>query len=216
MRFRSILIVLGAVLIALTYSFPLWQPLFSRDGSAADQGIPGLPSNLQTIYDVLPPEQQAAYQAVMAQNMQAAIDMLNASLQPPVPAPADMQSLPSMAGPVEVGSGAFERVDVLRWGRGDVMIYQQVDDSKLLRMENFSVASGPSLRVVLSAAAAPLSVEEMRQSELDIDLGQLAGNTGNQHYEIPADTDLAQYRSVVIYSATLNMIYSYAPLIIRF
>jgi hypothetical protein len=69
--------------------------------------------------------------------------------------------------------------------------------------------------VVLSAAAQPLTVEEMRQSELDIDLGQLAGNTGNQHYEIPADTDLAQYRSVVIYSATLNMIYSYAPLIIR-
>ncbi len=206
--------LLGAIIVALAFAFPLWQPLLQSETGETSQIAPFLPEDLQDIFAALPPDQQNAYRAIGEVNPNHAAAMLNAAMQPPVAAPPDMEALPSLTGPVQVGTGEFQRIDPLRWGNGDVTIFQQVDNSKVLRFENFSVANGPGLRLVLSASAAPATLEEMRLNNLDIDLGQIAGTYGNQNYEIPADTDLSQYSSIVIYSPGIEMIYTFAPLAI--
>jgi hypothetical protein len=214
MRLRLLAILFGAALVALTFSFPAWQPLLLGGDAGPQRALPGLPDDLEAVFQALPADQQAAYQAIAAENIDHVIAMLTSSLQQPVLAPSEMELLPSLTGPVRVGTGSFQRVDVLRWGQGDVVIYQQVDNAKLLRFENFNVANGPALRLVLSASAEPLTVDAMREGNLDIDLGQLAGTVGNQNYEVPADLVLSQYRSVVIYSPTVNLVYAWAPLTI--
>ena len=45
-----------------------------------------------------------------------------------------------------------------------------------------------------------------------LDLGPLKGNRGNQNYEIPADVDLSEYGSVVIYCQPFHVIFATAPL----
>lgn len=214
MRLRLLSVLIGAVLVALTFTFPVWQPLFQTEDAGPQRALPGLPSDLDAVFQALPADQQAAYQQLAAENIDTVIAMLNASVQQPVQAPSEMELLPSLTGPVRVGTGTFRRIDALRWGQGDVVIYEEVDEAKLLRLENFNVANGPNLRVVLSASSEPLTVEAMRQDNLDIDLGQLAGTVGNQNYEVPADTDLSRYRTVVIFSPSVNLIYAYAPLFI--
>ncbi|MBW4439442.1 MAG: DM13 domain-containing protein [Pleurocapsa minor GSE-CHR-MK-17-07R] len=214
MRLRLLAVFIGAVLVALTFTFPVWQPLFQGEDAGPQRALPGLPDDLEAVFQALPADQQAAYQVIAAENIDNVIAMLNASIQQPVQAPSEMELLPSLTGPVRIGTGTFQRIDVLRWGQGDVVIYEEVDDDKLLRLENFNVANGPNLRVVLSASSEPLTVDAMRQDNLDIDLGQLAGTVGNQNYEVPADTDMSRYRTVVIYSPSVNLIYAYAPLFI--
>jgi hypothetical protein len=86
------------------------------------------------------------------------------------------------------------------------------DNSKLLRLEDFSVTNGPDLRVVLSASAAPLTREEVELSDLDLELGGLRGTVGSQNYEIAPEVNINQYNSVVIYSGTYNVVFSTATL----
>ena len=43
-------------------------------------------------------------------------------------------------------------------------------------------------------------------------LGKLKGNVGNQNYEIPAGTELNDYRSVVIWCELFDVLFSPAPL----
>lgn len=215
MRFRTLLMIIGAIVVALTFAFPLWQPLLERTTTTAGGGMAGLPDDLQPVFAALPPDQQQLYLGILAQNPENAVNMLRASLRQPVQAPSDMSVLPSLTGPVEVGSGTFQRIDALRWGQGNVTVIEQVDGSKLLWLEDFSVANGPDLRVVLSASDRPQVVADIRQGDLDVDLGQLLGNIGNQYYEIPTDTDLTQYGSVVIYSPSVDLIYAFAPLTMR-
>ena len=44
----------------------------------------------------------------------------------------------------------------------------------------------------------------------EIHLGALKGNVGNQNYDIPADVDLSEYRSVVIYCVPFHVVFSTA------
>jgi hypothetical protein len=64
----------------------------------------------------------------------------------------------------------------------------------------------------MAASAAPATLELLGPLDATIDLGQLLGTVGNQNYEIPADVDLADFNSLVLYSPSLNLIMSYAPL----
>jgi hypothetical protein len=67
-----------------------------------------------------------------------------------------------------------------------------------LRFEELRTDNGPDLFVYLSAGVTATSPS----GELDddfIDLGKLKGNIGSQNYEVPAGTDLAKYKTVVIW-----------------
>ena len=45
-----------------------------------------------------------------------------------------------------------------------------------------------------------------------VHLGALKGNIGNQNYEIPAEVDLSEYKSVVIYCVPFHVVFATATL----
>lgn len=212
-RFRLLFILLGALLVAATFSFPRWSHLLLPDEAETTSEIfSGLEPELQPTFAALPPDQQSAYRLRAATDPQRALEMVNAALQPPTEVPEAEQALPSMSGAVEAATGEFIRLDPIRWAQGDVIIYEQADGSKVLRFENFSVINAPDLQVVLSQSPLPATPQEMRLNDAQIELGGLIGTIGAQNYEIPRDTNLTRYQSIVLYSRALDLIYSVAPL----
>jgi hypothetical protein len=117
-----------------------------------------------------------------------------------------------MVGPVRVVRSQFQRLDPVRWAEGELSVYEQADNSLLARFENFSTSNAPDLRVLMAAAATPTTLEALGPLDQAIDLGELVGTVGNQNYAIPADVDLANFNSLVLFSPSLNLIMSYAPL----
>ena len=67
----------------------------------------------------------------------------------------------------------------------------------ILRLENFSTTNGPDLFVFLTKQPTPDS--PFSKDDPHVDLGRLKGNVGGQNYEIPADVDISEYNTVLIY-----------------
>ncbi len=100
MRIRIFVIALGAVAVALIFTFPLWQSLLQPGGEEAIAvAIPGMTASLQASFESFLPEQQAAYLEVAKTSPEQAIALIQAALRPPIHAPEDMSGLPSMVGP---------------------------------------------------------------------------------------------------------------------
>jgi hypothetical protein len=110
---------------------------------------------------------------------------------------------------VVAAQGQFEGADSFHQGSGRATIFQQ-GEARALRFEDFSVTNGPDLHVILTKHPAPTSRAEVGSDY--IDLGQLKGNIGNQNYEIPADIDLSEYQSIVIYCMPFHVVFSTATL----
>ena len=110
---------------------------------------------------------------------------------------------------VQVAAGEFVDADSFHLGEGTAVIFQQ-DDERILRFEDFMVTNGPDLHVILSKHPAPASRSDVGEDY--IDLGSIKGNIGNQNYEIPADVDLSEYQSVVIYCVPFHVVFSTATL----
>jgi|GEM_PF-853291 len=109
-------------------------------------------------------------------------------------------------------AGDFTTVDPLHRAEGTASLYQLSESQRVLRLDPFMVTNGPDLKVILSENEMPrTSTETMLPSHLD--LGDLKSPTGAQNYPIPEGENIDKYRSVVIYSMSLNMVYSSAPLI---
>jgi hypothetical protein len=106
------------------------------------------------------------------------------------------------------GTGQFVDADSFHRGSGKVTIFQQ-GDNRVLRLEEFMVTNGPDLHVLLAANPAPTGHADLGEY---LDLGSLKGNIGNQNYEIPAGTDLSQYRGVVIYCMPFHVVFATAAL----
>ncbi len=108
-------------------------------------------------------------------------------------------------------AGSFQGADSFHEGSGNAVIYEIAPGKRLLRLEDFMVTNGPDLRVLLVNAPDPES-----HSDLDaagyVELGKLKGNIGSQNYPIPANLDLAQAQSVVIYCNPFRVVFSVAPL----
>lgn len=107
-------------------------------------------------------------------------------------------------------SGVFTDADDFHQGSGDALIYSLSSGGNLLRLENFDVTNGPDLRVYLAKSS-----EVNESSDLDegfIDLGKLKGNRGDQNYEIPADVDISEYNTAVIYCRAFHTLFSTANL----
>lgn len=103
-------------------------------------------------------------------------------------------------------SGEFEDGAPGHNGSGQALVAQTEAGALVLRVENFSVTNGPDLFVYLttepdgSAAASGLN------------LGELKATDGNFNYDIPPGTDLAKYRSVVIWCRSFDVNFAFATL----
>jgi hypothetical protein len=110
------------------------------------------------------------------------------------------------ARPAGIATGGAARAEVLGSGEfrglehettGRAVLLDAPDGSRTLRLEDLDTLNGPDLRVYLSELPAGLG--ERAYGERFVDLGGLKGNRGSQNYQIPAEVDVARYRSVVIW-----------------
>jgi hypothetical protein len=215
MRLRVLWMVLGALLVAATFTFPLWLPILENRGAAPVEAFPDLATQLQDDFLNLPQEQQRAYLAFDAQDHAKALEMVTAALAPRTTLSDEEQAMPELNAPTMVASGTFQRVDAVRWAQGTVNIFRDANNALTMRLEGFSMLNAPNLRVYLSAAEAPQTQSEMTVTEIEpVDIAPLRATDGSQIYPLP-DVDLALYRSVVVYSQSLDLIYTYAPLFTR-
>jgi hypothetical protein len=216
MRLRLFLMLLGAALVVATFTFPLWQPILENRAAARVEAFPGLAADLQDDFLSLPQEQQLAYLAFDQTDHARALAMVVAALAPRNTLPDEDQAMPEMIAPVTVASGSFQPINAVRWGQGTVTIYRDASSALMMRFEGYSMPGGPNLHVYLSAADAPTSFADMTVAGVaPVDVGALKASDGSQNYELPDSVDLALFRSVVVYSTSLDLIYTYAPLFVR-
>jgi thiol-disulfide isomerase/thioredoxin len=95
--------------------------------------------------------------------------------------------------------------------QGTARIYELEDGSRVLRFEEFLVDNGPDLAVWLVPQETVPNVSGT-VPEGYYELARLKGNKGNQNYEIPADLDLSQFKSVLVWCVTFSVPFAAAPL----
>jgi ABC-type Fe3+-hydroxamate transport system substrate-binding protein len=135
-----------------------------------------------------------------------------ATSEPPTATSEPPTATPTPAGPVALSSGSFTFVDNLHSATGTATIVEQPDGTRIVRLEeNFSVTFGPDLFVWLSGHPQPRSSAET-QDQGYINLGGLQSRDGAQEYTIPADVDLSNYQSVVIWCRAFSQVMSSAEL----
>jgi hypothetical protein len=111
-----------------------------------------------------------------------------------------------------LAAGYFGIIDAIHRGEGTASLLQVSDGRRVLRLEDdFHVTNGPDLYVYLSGAEAPRSSGELHASGA-FEVARLKGNVGGQNYDVPADLDLSQFRSVVIYCRRFTTVFSTAGL----
>ena len=108
-----------------------------------------------------------------------------------------------------LSQGSF--YDIIHVGSGQALIYQLADGSRILRLQEFEVDNGPELHVYL-VPIDPVPNSIGVEITGSVDLGALKGNIGDQNYEIPAELDLSQFKSVVIWCQPFRVPFIAAPL----
>jgi hypothetical protein len=71
----------------------------------------------------------------------------------------------------------------------------------VLLLDNFSSSNGPDLRVYLSTTTGASSF---------VNLGKLKSTNGKQSYEIPANTDLSNFKFVLIWCQQFSVLFGKA------
>jgi hypothetical protein len=97
---------------------------------------------------------------------------------------------------------------------GSVRILRAPDGTRYLRLDDLDTSNGPVLKVWLTDAAVLPGSDGWRVFDdgRHVDLGPLKGNKGSQNYALPADVDLAGYRSVSIWCARFRVSFGAAEL----
>ena len=150
------------------------------------------------------PENMTQDEAEKAMEVIAKIDM---------PAMEEMPEMPPEMNdePVAVASGQFRDGDSFHKGSGAVTLYRLPTGEGLVRFEGLNVTNGPDLRVLVTAHPDPMTRADVHDADYT-EIGKLKGNKGDQNYDVPADLDLASIRSIVIYCAPFQVVFSVAPL----
>jgi hypothetical protein len=104
-----------------------------------------------------------------------------------------------------VAQGEFKGADDFHFGRGQALLIQTGANEHTLRFEDFEVRNGPDLFVYLST-------DPDGYSDDALELGELKGTKGAFNYEVPAGTDVAQYKSAVVWCTDFGVLFAVAPL----
>ena len=101
-------------------------------------------------------------------------------------------------------TGSFVGVgDGIHNAEGIAKVIPIQDGSNILRLENLQVTNGPDLYVYL---ATDKSASDF------VSLGKLKANNGNQNYDIPLETDLTKYDTVLIWCRPFSVLFGSAEL----
>ena len=149
------------------------------------------------------PETMTQDEAEKVMEGMAKIDMPSMEEMPDMP--------PEMDEPVAVASGQFRDADSFHKGSGAVTLYSLPTGEGLVRFEGLNVTNGPDLRVLVTSHPDPMTRADVHDADYT-EIGKLKGNKGDQNYDVPADLDLSTIRSIVIYCAPFQVVFSVAPL----
>ena len=108
------------------------------------------------------------------------------------------ETIPMTYAGTIIGAG-----EVLHDASGNVRTIPLEDGSEILRLENFSSVNGPDLHVYLSTDKSATDF---------VNLGKLKANNGNQNYDIPENTDLDKYDTVLVWCKIGNALFGSAEL----
>ncbi len=124
------------------------------------------------------------------------------------------ESEPAMADDgIEVATlveGSF--VDRSHPTSGRAVVLGDGSEQRFVRFEDFATDNGPDLNVYLTTADADAETGEFGRDGTFVDLGDLKGNVGPQNYEIPADVDLAEFDTVVIWCVRFGVAFGAADI----
>lgn len=104
-----------------------------------------------------------------------------------------------------VGRGAFRGADDFHFGRGTAQLVATTEGRHVLRLEQFSVRNGPDLFVYLSPRTDGYG-------EGALNLGALKATDGSFNYDIPGGTDVARFKSAIIWCRQFSVLFAVAPL----
>ena len=110
-----------------------------------------------------------------------------------------------------LATGAFAGADRVHQASGEVTLLRQPDGRVVLQFAQFEVTNGPDLKVWMISHAAPQNGGDVKASE-QLRLSPLKGNIGDQVYMLPEGTDLAAFKSVVIYCQQFGVLFGSAQL----
>lgn len=177
-----------------------------------DEAFPGLSSEERQTVNDMPEDQKNTLIAMADENQDMAEQTALAQMGEDTVVPEDEQAMPDdmPEEPVVLKEGSFITIDPVHGAEGTATIYELPEGDRVLRFENFTSTNGPQLHVILSKDIPTTTFAGVGEDM--IDLGPLKGNIGNQNYDIPADVDLSEYNSVVIYCVPFKVVFSSADL----
>ena len=197
-RRRTVIAALAvAAVVAGAVALPLFEPWRLFTDTVVDDALPGAGS--------------AAPDGSATTDGPPAVSIRPSSTAPPTVS-VEPSATPSAAAPETLATGEF--VSHEHRTTGSVRILRLPDGSRVLRIEGLDTSDGPDLKVWLTDSR----VIEGRDGWHVFDdggyrsLGDLKGNKGNQNYAVPADLDLASYRSVAIWCDRFNVSFGAAAL----
>ena len=193
---KKVLLIVGAIVAIPVIAFAWWlvSPLFLS----------------KTVVEQFPMSASAQIPQGMTQS--EAEKVMEGMAKIDMPASEEMPEMPpEMDEPVVVASGQFRDGDSFHKGSGAVTLYRLPSDGGLVRFEGLNVTNGPDLRVLVTSHPDPMTRADVHDSDYT-EIGKLKGNKGDQNYAVSTDLDLSSIRSIVIYCAPFQVVFSVAPL----
>lgn len=199
-RLATTLIAVPLLAVAIPVGWytlsPLWERSYLEEASplaavATDEGaLPGAG------VDVVPPTPTPPEPSADAAD--------DATPPPPAPtppvAPAETPAVPRVTH-----EGEFMGADDFHFGRGKALIIETAPGEYTLRFEDFSVRNGPDLFVYLSPSPDGFA-------DGAVNLGGLKATDGAFNYEIPADVDVTQFESAIVWCRQFSVLFAAASL----
>lgn len=105
-----------------------------------------------------------------------------------------------------IARGELQQVDDLHKGTGPVEVVE-LGGKRFVRFADVAIQNGPDLHVYLGRGTGG-QYDEAR----DVYLGALKATNGSFTYELPTSTNLADYRSVVVWCRNFRVLFTWADL----
>jgi hypothetical protein len=216
-RIRLTIIALMGLLVAAVWMFPTWYPLMNQ--GTLSNPYPGLAEAAWVDYDALSEPIKRTFELLrdgdedeeIEPQPEAALAMVEARLLgTDQPAPEAELTFQPIDGSSIVSTGEFTTIDPIRGAAGTITIYQQPDQKRILRIENFNSTRAPDVHLIFTRNPDPL---DERGVGVDyVDLGELKGNFGNQTYDVPQGVNFSVYPILALYSVEHKLVISTATL----
>jgi Electron transfer DM13 len=201
-------IIAAIVIVAGAGMYYLASPLFIS--TEVDEPLPTTPLESEAYQRFVSMNEEEKMQAAKQMNTQerdeimAIASKVNNSVDEPMDQVQQQTQDNAATITNALRTGSFVGVgDGIHNAEGTAKVIPLQDDSNILRLEDLRVTNGPDLYVYL---ATDKSASDF------LSLGKLKANNGNQNYDLPTETDLTKYDTVLIWCRPFSVLFGSAEL----